>query len=379
MPSETQQSGRQAILVLGMHRSGTSAVTRVVNLLGAAAPRTLVPADAGNPRGYWESERFYSLHDQMLEAAGSCWYDWQAVNPDWFKTQAANEFKEKIKAAIVSEYHAEPLIVLKDPRICRFLPYYLEILAELEIKPFALHVLRNPLGVAHSLERRDGLPRRTSMLLWLRHVLEAEFHSRQLPRSFMLYEDLLADRQTASGRLANTVGIQWPHRPEEVATEIDEFISSELRHDRSSFEDLRASADVVSWLNQAFDVFIDLAKGKQDSKLLRTLDAIRAEFDKGCLVFGPAKRSSEVLAAQLRSAHLSQAAEVSRLRSGVNALESQINVLVNEVKTAQARAFDSEQKLNSFRFLVKATWKKLVHVPRDLSRKLRRSKKEGVG
>jgi hypothetical protein len=46
--------GAQALLVFGMHRSGTSALTRVLNLRGAALSRQMVAPKSDNPRGYWE-------------------------------------------------------------------------------------------------------------------------------------------------------------------------------------------------------------------------------------------------------------------------------------------------------------------------------------
>ena len=353
MQSEVQKNGRQAILVLGMHRSGTSAVTRVLNLLGAAVPKTLLPTDENNPRGYWESERFYSLHDQMLQAAGSCWYDWRVLNPDWFSTRAANGFRKRIRATVISEYDSEPLIVLKDPRICRFLPYLLEILAELEIKPLALHAFRNPLGVVQSLERRDGLPIQTSLLLWLRYVLDAEFQSRHIPRCFISYENLLADWRTTATRVASVMGLTWPHRAADVAMEIDEFLSTDLRHEASTIQDLRADASVVSWVKRAFNVFVELENGNQDQHLLNTLDTIRAEFDEGCHTFGPEVHSSELLAMPLQTKNLTRASDDWHLR---------------------LRVLELERGLDSFGYLFRAIWRKVIHLPRDLSRKLRGKK-----
>ena len=70
---------RTVILVLGMHRSGTSALARTVNLLGAAAPRTLMPADPSNPRGFWESNKLVPIDEAILAAMGSSWHDWQPM------------------------------------------------------------------------------------------------------------------------------------------------------------------------------------------------------------------------------------------------------------------------------------------------------------
>ena len=64
--SASSRGTRQAILVLGMHRSGTSAVTRIINLLGADLPGNLMSPKDENPEGYWESQELMRLHDQIL-------------------------------------------------------------------------------------------------------------------------------------------------------------------------------------------------------------------------------------------------------------------------------------------------------------------------
>ncbi|RVD50028.1 sulfotransferase family protein, partial [Mesorhizobium sp. M2D.F.Ca.ET.140.01.1.1] len=78
-------------------------------------------------------------------------------------------------------------------RICRFVPFMSSILAEMEVDTVALLPFRNPLEVAYSLKRRDGLPLSKSLLLWLRHVLEAEHHSRHMPRYLIRHEEFLID------------------------------------------------------------------------------------------------------------------------------------------------------------------------------------------
>ena len=72
------------IVVLGMHRSGTSAVAGTLTKLGGAAPKHLLTADSGNPRGYFESVAFMEFHDELLASAGSCWHDWRLFNPGWY-------------------------------------------------------------------------------------------------------------------------------------------------------------------------------------------------------------------------------------------------------------------------------------------------------
>ena len=73
------------VFVLGMHRSGTSVATRLINLLGVPAPieEDLLPPDRGNPTGYWESSSLVAYNDRLLEVLGSEMTCPEAFGPGW--------------------------------------------------------------------------------------------------------------------------------------------------------------------------------------------------------------------------------------------------------------------------------------------------------
>src|SRR6516225_2492198 len=77
---------RVCVMVLGMHRSGTSALSRMLNLLGCDLPKTLMGPSKGNEAGHWESRAIADFNDRLLESAGSDWHDWTAINPGWFSS-----------------------------------------------------------------------------------------------------------------------------------------------------------------------------------------------------------------------------------------------------------------------------------------------------
>lgn len=108
---------RTALLVLGMHRSGTSALTRVLSLLGAALPKNLMPASAANEAGHWEPIRIAELHDEILASVGSNWSGLTGPSEAWFDSPQADIYAARIKEAVLSEYGDAPLFVVKDPRL----------------------------------------------------------------------------------------------------------------------------------------------------------------------------------------------------------------------------------------------------------------------
>src|SRR4029077_1974458 len=83
------------------------------------------------------------------------------------------------KEIFEAEFANATLLILKDPRICRFVPFWLDVLKEMKVAPRIVIPLRSPLEVAHSLKKRNALSLTKGLLLWLRHVLDAEAQTRR--------------------------------------------------------------------------------------------------------------------------------------------------------------------------------------------------------
>lgn len=275
---------RKAILILGMHRSGTSLLGGMVKALGAAGPKTLMSRDKDNPRGYFESLRVNAAANNLLAAAGSRWHDWLPLDPDWMASTKAEGHRHKLKAILASEFGDEPLFFIKDPRICRFVPLVSSILGEMRIEPIALLPIRNPLEVAHSIARRDGLPVASSLLVWLRHVLDAEHHSRGMPRCLLLHEELLADWQGQLKKAAETAGFAWPKHP---GIDAGSLLSQDLHHQRCTMQDLRDHRDSPAIVVEAYGLLHAMASDGDSPDLRRQLDAIRIRLDGARAALGP--------------------------------------------------------------------------------------------
>jgi len=277
---------RRAIVVLGMHRSGTSALAGVLCGLGAAAPqKTLMGPHPCNQKGLFEALGLAQAHDEFLAAAGSCWHDWRKFDLHWARSEAAAQHFAKIKNVILDEFGDEPMIVLKDPRICRFLPYTLSVLADLNVSPVAVLPVRNPLEVALSLQRRDDFAVPKSIRLWLRHVLDAEYFSRGLPRHFLLYEGLLRNWRQHVDLIAEQTDIVWPDLSDRSAAAVDQFLTMELYHERATWDETMDHRDVVELARRTYQLFMDICTQGENRELRNQLDAARAEFDISCRAF----------------------------------------------------------------------------------------------
>ncbi len=197
---------RVCILVLGMHRSGTSAVTRTISGMGAALPGNLIPPLKDNPEGFWESADIVAVHNRFLEAVGSAWNDPRILAPEVFETNAAAVCREELLSILQRDFSDQRLFVIKDPRICVLMPLWLRVLADFEALPLAVFAYRHPAEVALSLTRRNEAIREHGLALWLTCNLMAERQTRGLRRLFVSYDGFLADPIAAARRLADGLG-----------------------------------------------------------------------------------------------------------------------------------------------------------------------------
>jgi hypothetical protein len=279
-----------------MHRSGTSAVSRVLNLLGAKLPDRLVGAEPGNERGHWEPASLVEIDDEILAALGSAWDDASPLAMEDLKTPAGRGFRARILRALETEYGNGSLLLIKDPRISRLLPFWLDVLEEYGVEPRVVLPIRNPVEVAQSLASRDQMLPGFAHFLWARYVLEAEFHSRGVPRSIIEYEALLVDWRNVVGEVGGDLGIDLSYDAE-AARQIDEFLTGDLRHHRKTVAELRRDSTAPPLLVKAYEAVLQLAEKKPVGA--QVLDDLRAELDRPSV--GMASAAKDELVARRRA------------------------------------------------------------------------------
>lgn len=234
-------SGRKALLVLGMHRSGTSLLACLLNHVGAALPSDVIGPSSGNPLGHWEPKNLVEIDDHVFHALKRRWDDPLAIDRSWFHSECAANLIDRIRVQILHDYGQSRLLLIKDPRICRLLPLYLVALQNLDVEPLIILQLRPAQQVIQSLARRDGLPSEISALLWARSILEAERHSRDCSRVWMTFDSILTVPGVALDHIAEQLGVSWPIKP--CTLEFHQIIS---RQDHSKTG--CPAVDVTHWL-----------------------------------------------------------------------------------------------------------------------------------
>lgn len=261
---------KTAILIIGMHRSGTSSITGSLAIHGAAPPRTLMKPAQDNPKGFWESEVLSAFNDKILNRAGSSWHDWRDLDLGNIGSDI-EAFKAEAVSLIQSEFGEAELIVLKDPRICRMIPFWREVLQGMGYRLVAISPLRAPSEVAASLMTRNDMTRSHALRLWLRHVMDAEHFSRDLPRVILPWTAFLSDWRSQMQRIQSDLDLHLPCTPQ-IEAEMNAFLSAELKH-QNSLE------SVPEWVSNTYQHLLALCPDQSAAEHQTSLDHLRNGFN----------------------------------------------------------------------------------------------------
>ena len=211
------------LVISGMHRSGTSAVARVVNLLGVdlGDEDRLMAPKPDNPRGFWENRWLSAFNDDLLAFLGGRWDDPPALVDGFALSPDLDPWRERAGEVIAEQLTGE-LAGWKDPRMSLLLPFWRTVV---DIEP-GIVVLRDPAEVVASLAARDHIPAATAAMLWLRYVIAARHHD---PEALVVdYADLFTDLDATVARLVARLGVPAPGL--DTRTAIAEFLDRGLRH-----------------------------------------------------------------------------------------------------------------------------------------------------
>lgn len=243
------------LIVLGMHRSGTSAVAGMLKHLGVRFGRHLIPAISGvNDKGFYEDLDVVERNQAILAQLGKQWLDFSPMPDGWWQTPGMSQHQQAIQQ-LVEWYAGHGLAGFKDPRLCRLLPLWLDAFVAQGITPHFIIALRDPDAVAASLHRRDAMDSGAAYGLWLAHMLEAERHTQPYSRVFVAYPQLLADWRGVAGDIGDAFGITWPTRPDSIGHTLDSFIDSRLNHhvpDQPARADAAMAGDLRDQAKQLF-------------------------------------------------------------------------------------------------------------------------------
>jgi hypothetical protein len=275
-------TSKKIVIVAGMHRSGTSALTRAINLAGVPLPSNLMPATPENRDGYWEPVDLVVFHDKILKSFESQWDDFREVPQAWFDGDEAERFGIGLSEWITEEIAGKDGLLIKDPRLCRLLPLWQKVCAALGIDIYTVIVVRNPIEVVRSLQTRNQFLPMKSAILWLRHFIDAERFTRGRQRSFVDFDGLMNNALSTIQRIAAELGLVFPVPDSELAPLLDAALKPSLRHHVATRDDLAKTGAPTSPPMVVYPWVLDAAEGKNPpfSVLDDVLNQLR-ELEKG--------------------------------------------------------------------------------------------------
>jgi len=229
MQSAQGKNNRQFLFILGMHRSGTSATSGCMDILGYQLGKQFFQPGEDNEKGYFENKRINYFNEDLLDDLDARWHDTLHIPDLWWESEKLNDRRDELIKIIHEEFDNHARISLKDPRISVLLPFYLGVFNQLQIFPKVIINFRNPLEVAASLERRNHLSLSKSLLLWMDYTLKAELYSRALPRIFLDYTALVNDPLHALNRINKELHLDLTFEDSNVE-KLQLFIEKGLKH-----------------------------------------------------------------------------------------------------------------------------------------------------
>jgi hypothetical protein len=221
---------RKAVVVVGMHRSGTSAMAKVLSIAGAVLPKDLIPAGRGNEAGHWESVYVANFDDQLLAKLDLRWDSPFAPRRNRRGALPLGRYKSEARQIIRDQYGDESFIVLKEPRITLLIDFWEEVLLAEGFQCSYVIMIRQPEEVAASLNARDQIERNRALLAWATYTSQADLLTRHARRIFCSYDALLENPDRVLDRIEEKLELDLPRRTKKAATEINHFLQPSLRH-----------------------------------------------------------------------------------------------------------------------------------------------------
>jgi hypothetical protein len=312
------------LLVLGMHRSGTSVTARLLECLGAVHSKNLHPPLPSNPKGFFEDldiERFNEF--KFLPRIGIHWHSIGFV--DWTNLSAADRSKFALEALEIVRSNfssVNSLSVLKEPRIGILLPFWLSVLHHAGYNVKVVCALRDPASVARSLTARDGFSTTHGGMLYITNWLSILPYIQDLPVAFVQFDEIFADPARVLRTVADKLAIPLPTDFESRLHGFSSsFFDSSLRHSSLDRRDLPLEADLPPLAVELYDSLLSAAQAQNIKKTAKFLSVAEKIVNPLKPVFSAFDKVFVEVAGSRHAAMVSQS-ECQQLQNALRAAEA---------------------------------------------------------
>jgi len=252
---------KRLIVVLGMHRSGTSAITRSLRVMGVELGDTLMPAIEGiNDKGFWEDLDLFTLNNELLRMVESDWHYLAPIELADVEILRKNGSFDKAGALLHRKLDKKTIFGFKDPRVAKLFRFWKEVFIHCQLDTSCVLAVRHPLSIVMSLNKRDGFDPEKSYFLWLGHVIESLAGSTGFRRVLVDYDNLMQSPEVEINRVARELDLEIDEV--ELQSYRSQFLDEALRHTIYELKDLSVDDTCPPLVREIYASLRDVACDK---------------------------------------------------------------------------------------------------------------------
>lgn len=243
----------KSVVVLGMHRSGTSAIAKALSIMGVNLGVNLLPPKEDNKKGFWEDFNIVDFNTNLMQQQ---FQDWDTFGP--IEQDFSDECYEKVIKYVEKEFGDSTVWGFKDPRTSRLIPFWNSIFKKINSDVVYCVVVRNPLSVIKSLEKRDGFSAHQASLLWYQYNMDIIAGLTDVPFTVIDYDSLFIEPENNLIRLANGIGQVDSLSDTAIEEYCQEFLSGGLRNSKFTLDSLNSNGSTPDKIAQLYLDLLDL-------------------------------------------------------------------------------------------------------------------------
>lgn len=255
----------RAVCVVGMHRSGTSAVARGVNALSVDLGNNFFDLQPDNPTGYWEDRTVVGINQRVLEELRLKWDDTAPIARERFMHHRIRLLRLKAVRYFNETFAPRPLWGFKDPRTIRLLPFWVDALHDCSADDAYVVAIRHPRSVAASLFRRQEIGPEKADRLWLAHNVPFLHELRGKALVVVDYDLLMQKPRAQLERIAEKLGLLLDDaRMGDIERFTGDFLDERLRHSAFALDDFDAATAGGRLTKRAYVMLHELASDRRE-------------------------------------------------------------------------------------------------------------------
>lgn len=276
-----QITDKKLVVVLGMHRSGTSVITRGLCCVNVTLGNRLIPPAEDNDKGFWEDIDINNLNVEMMSLIGKDWHHLGPILPSDVELLKSKGYVERAIDLLNLKLSNVRCFGFKDPRTAKLFEFWKNVFKVGNYNVSYILALRNPLSVVRSLEKRDKFEEEKSFLLWIDHVICSLECARGNEFIIIDYDLLMTDPDFQIDRISKYLQLEINEK--ELDLYKSEFLEFGLQHTIYDPNDILKYESSSALVYEIYTSLLNVAKGINkivDDEIVKKITQWTSEFSR---------------------------------------------------------------------------------------------------